>query len=403
MTVQNEPNTVDETIAPAAPDAPEAEALEADAPAGDDSQPAAGKKKSRFWQRGKKPVTDQQAPVGPLSAEEFLKAQRLYEQQQHEQQLRAAQEAYLQKSSFFRETWGQVDTTTDDFAYGVQIITDISPNQKGKNDHLNLKTVNGTELCWMKTSQETKDGIVTTEFIGLTKGQAQKTPLNDQIAEDIISIYKARHGNKPITLIGSSDEKDILWLAAMKGGLTVSNHFPSAEFKAKWEAMQTQEFGVEAAAKGDAPTAEAVSEPQAEAHGASTAETDTAEEPNADKITSAPNSAFTGGLVKGHAEPASRNRFTAIEAALTEERLATFDEEGLKALGKTIDEECKKGLPAKGTPEYESLTRIVTSIDARQKEIEAQKKPPSSFMQEAPATPTPPAAGPHPKPGHREP
>ena len=396
MTVQNEPNTVDETIAPAAPDAPEAEALEADAPAGDDSQPAAGKKKSRFWQRGKKPVTDQQAPVGPLSAEELLKAQRLYEQQQHEQQLRAAQEAYLQKSSFFRETWGQVDTTTDDFAYGVQLVTDISPNQKGNKEHLNLKTANGTEMCWMRTHQETKDGIVTSEFIGLTKGQAKKTPLNDQIAEDIISIYKARHGNKPITLIGSSAEKDILWLAAMKGGLTVSNHFPSAEVKAQWEAMQTAEFGVKAAAEGDAPTAE-VTEP----------ETGTPEPPVVDDKTAegkpAPKSTFTGGLVQGGAEAASRNRFTAIEAALTEERLATFDEEGLKALGKTIDEECKKGLPAKGTPEYESLTRIVTSIDARQKEIEAQKKTPSSFMQGAPATPTPPAASPQPKPGHREP
>lgn len=281
---------------------------------------------------------------------------------------------FITNANALRSVWTSVDPNTEEFVDGVKLIS----NAKMKNGVFLLETVNSNAISWMQIPAG-KDS--TQEFIGLTASQAKKTPLNAAIADDIMAMQKARHGNQPVELIASSPQNmDILWLAAKRAGLEVKNAFPSPEALAAWDEYQKA-----------AATAQ---------EGVTLAEGETAAPEAEADATPAPKSAFAGDLGKPRA---ASSRFGAIEAELTEERLRSFDEEGLKALGKTIDEECKKGVPAQGTPEFQSLSRIVSSIDARQKEIDDLKIPgfDSTFMREAPAAQA--AVTPQAKPAQREP
>lgn len=112
--------------------------------------------------------------------------------------------------------------------HGVREVQNIFGTQ------LVFKVPGAGNVCWM--SMSTDDGPV--EFIGKTKGMSKfgKNPINEREADAIVAIAKMR-GWQSLTVSGSAQEKNELWLAAMKQGLDVpsENFKPSDKYLAKWE------------------------------------------------------------------------------------------------------------------------------------------------------------------------
>lgn len=111
------------------------------------------------------------------------------------------------------------------------------------------------------------------EFIGTTSLFGRMTP---EMAAAQVATAKA-HGWNEIDIHGSYGRKEMLWLAAMRAGLTVNNFEPDADSEVlrKWEKeKQAMSVDITRAETPDAPKAEAKADaPAAEAPAAPAAET----------------------------------------------------------------------------------------------------------------------------------
>lgn len=142
-----------------------------------------------------------------------------------------------QTLNMFANIWQGADAMAVEFAAGIGNIADIKQDKKSPHIHL-LTSKFGSEFAYINSGGN--------EFIGLTTKQAKKAPLNEKSADDIALTAFAR-GWKSVTVTGSAAEKDMLWIAAQKYGLAVTNHIPSQEARAAYEASKN---GVEQPAAG---------------------------------------------------------------------------------------------------------------------------------------------------------
>ncbi len=307
---------------------------------------------SRFFSKKKK------VDANGMTIEEALYAQQILAQQQAEAQRQQAEAQFLSNSNFFRTVWDKVDVNTQDFAFGVQMLSHIEAHGN-KKDHLTLSTHNGNQVCWMKTETEGADGrMYEGEFFGLTKSMAKKTPLNDAIADDIMMMYKARHGDeRPATLVGTLEEKDILWLAAMKAGVKVANHNPGAATMEQWQALKTPAAGV-TAAPGEEET------PVAEDGPATTAD-------EANALSRHARQTATSFISPERLKYMQAEK---VEELLTEERLSAYTIEQLKQTVKALDERTRTdNVDNPAAPER--LKEVQERAQKKLEEKEARQEP----------------------------
>lgn len=147
-------------------------------------------------------------------------------------------------TSMIRGTWSQADPNTKGFLTGISNIADIAPVKRAAGA-LEFTSVSGSKFTWMPAGVDRATNKPTQEFIGLTVGQAKNQPLTEQIADDIAQTAMLR-GWKKIDVHGSVEEREMLWLSAMKHGLEVSNFKPGPETLKKWVDFQQEERAAQA-------------------------------------------------------------------------------------------------------------------------------------------------------------
>ncbi len=122
-----------------------------------------------------------------------------------------------QTLNMFVNMWKGADLTAVEFAAGISNIVNVKQDERAPHVHL-LTSKFGNEFAYINNGGQ--------EFIGLTTRQAKKTQLDEKAADDIALTAFAR-GWKNVTVSGTDAEKDMLWLAAQKYGLAVTNHIPT--------------------------------------------------------------------------------------------------------------------------------------------------------------------------------
>lgn len=121
--------------------------------------------------------------------------------------------------------WRGAPVGSLEFAAGIGNIKSIMDAKKAPGVQI-ITSKFGNDFSYINTG----DG----EFIGLTKGQAQAKPLTMETAEDIALTAFAR-GWTSVTVQGSREEKDLLWMAAKKYGLAVGNYEPHPDVLSAYE------------------------------------------------------------------------------------------------------------------------------------------------------------------------
>ncbi len=117
----------------------------------------------------------------------------------------------------FARMWKDANPQSIEFAAGISNIEEVEQMKKLPGVFL-IKSKFGGEFAYVNHNGN--------EFIGLTNKQAKANPLTHETADDIALTAFAR-GWKTVEVNGSDAEKDMLWLAAQKYGLAVTNHTPS--------------------------------------------------------------------------------------------------------------------------------------------------------------------------------
>ena len=130
----------------------------------------------------------------------------------------------------FASMWKGADVQAIEFAAGISNIVDIQQEKKAPHIHT-LTSKFGGQFSYINQGGG--------EFIGLTAKQAKKAPMTEQTADDIALTAFAR-GWKNVTVSGSAAEKDMLWIAAQKYGLAVTNYVPSQEARNAFEDYKTK-------------------------------------------------------------------------------------------------------------------------------------------------------------------
>lgn len=123
------------------------------------------------------------------------------------------------------QLWRGAPVGSLEFAAGISNIKSIMDAKKAPGVQI-ITSKFGNDFAYINTG----DG----EFIGLTKGQAQAKPLTMETAEDIALTAFAR-GWTSVTVQGSREEKDLLWMAAKKYGLAVGNYEPHPDVMRAYE------------------------------------------------------------------------------------------------------------------------------------------------------------------------
>lgn len=148
----------------------------------------------------------------------------------------AANETQSRFVEMMRARFADIDPTSLEFFTGVSNVADFDIDKKSQN--VTVHTKSGHDVTLHNVVMRDLEGKPSqTEYIGLTTAQKKKTPLTDDLADVIIEMTMMR-GWTSINVHGSPQERDMLWLAAMKQGLEVKNFNPSAEYAAKWNAMK---------------------------------------------------------------------------------------------------------------------------------------------------------------------
>lgn len=191
-----------------------------------------------------------------LKAEERMAAEAAAQQEQ--------QRADGIKSNFFRTILSGADPASETFAAGISNIAHFVQNEA--TPHITeLTSLAGSKFCHMiDTVNPGQPNQYKREFIGLTVGMAKAQPLTDKIADDIALMAKTNNWRE-IEVHGTPQERDMLWLAAMKQGIKVVNHNPDADTRAKYDAFKAGE-----GQESSSPVADGASLPAAPASGIST-------------------------------------------------------------------------------------------------------------------------------------
>lgn len=133
----------------------------------------------------------------------------------------------------FSNMWAGANPESVEFAAGLSNIDHVEQLNKLPGVFL-LKSKFGGEFAYVNHK-----GM---EFIGLTYQQAKSNPLNAETADDIALTAFAR-GWKSVKVDGTDAEKDMLWLAAQKYGLAVTNHTPSEAALKAFEDYKNKQGG----------------------------------------------------------------------------------------------------------------------------------------------------------------
>lgn len=133
-----------------------------------------------------------------------------------------------------------LDTILSQYWGGLQerdaLFQYVNPNNvKASKKGVSFMLDNGIELLWSTSTLRNPDGSPL-EFIGAPGKMFGKTAFDQDAANAVIMLAISK-GWQGVTLHGPDEHKEMMWLAAQKAGMPVTNFTPAADAKV-WKKLE---------------------------------------------------------------------------------------------------------------------------------------------------------------------